>query len=127
MLAIVATGTAVVGALLITSVSPATGAGAKQVLIRAVGPTLAAFGVTGFLADPTVRVLDAKGASVGVNDNWTAALSSTFTQVGAFPLTAGSRDAALLVTVPAGATYTIQVSGVNNGTGEALVEVYEVF
>ncbi|MFM8617319.1 MAG: CotH kinase family protein [Opitutaceae bacterium] len=104
-----------------------TGAGAKQVLIRAVGPTLAAFGVTGFLADPTVRVLDAKGASVGVNDNWTAALLPTFTQVGAFPLTAGSRDAALLVTVPAGATYTIQVSGVNNGTGEALVEVYEVF
>ena len=38
-----------------------------------------------------------------------------------------SRDAALLVTVPAGAAYTIQVSGVNNGTGEALVEVYEVF
>ena len=112
--------------ILIAGIS-VTGTGAKQVLIRAVGPTLAAFGVTGFLADPTVRVLDAKGASVGVNDNWAAALAPTFVQVGAFPLNAGSRDAALLVTVPAGATYTIQVSGVNNGTGEALVEVYEVF
>ncbi|MFM8335825.1 MAG: hypothetical protein ACKODK_09695, partial [Opitutaceae bacterium] len=63
----------------------------------------------------------------GVNDNWAATLAPTFAQVGAFPLNNGSRDAALLVTVPAGATYTIQVSGVNNGTGEALVEVYEVF
>ena len=42
-------------------------------------------------------------------------------------MTPASRDAALLLTLPAGGTYTIQVSGVNNGTGEALVEVYEVF
>jgi hypothetical protein len=47
--------------------------------------------------------------------------------VGAFPLNTASRDAALLVILPAGGTYTIQVSGANNGTGEALIEVYEVF
>jgi hypothetical protein len=47
--------------------------------------------------------------------------------VGAFPLAAGSRDAAALVTLPAGSTYTVKVSGVNNTSGEALVEVYEVF
>jgi hypothetical protein len=51
----------------------------------------------------------------------------TFNQVGAFPLVSGSRDAALLVSLPSGAAYTVQVSG-NAGTpGEALVEIYEVF
>lgn len=102
------------------------GAGSKQVLIRAVGPTLGTFGVPGPLADPILRVIDSKGATIASNDNWAATLAATFVQVGAFPLAAASRDAALVVTLPAG-TYTIQVSGVNNGTGEALVEVYEVF
>jgi hypothetical protein len=104
-----------------------SGAGGKQLLIRAVGPTLAAFGVPGPLADPALSVIDGKGAAVGSNDNWPATLAATFAQVGAFPLTPNSRDAALLVTLPAGNTYTIQVSGVGNATGEALVEVYEVF
>lgn len=103
------------------------GAGSKQLLIRAVGPTLGTFGVPGPLADPTLRVVDGKGVAIASNDNWAAALAPTFVQVGAFPLTAASRDAALLVTLPAGGIYTIQVSGVNNATGEALIEVYEVF
>jgi hypothetical protein len=55
------------------------------------------------------------------------ATAGTFSAVGAFPLTAGSRDAALLLTLNAGASYTVQVAGVSNATGEALVEVYEVF
>jgi hypothetical protein len=59
--------------------------------------------------------------------NWNASLGPVFAQVGAFPLSAGTRDAAPLVTLPAGNTYTVQVSGVNNGTGEALIEIYEVF
>jgi len=104
-----------------------TGAGSKQVLIRAVGPTLGTFGVPGPLADPILRVVDGKGVAIASNDNWAAALAATFVQVGAFPLAAASRDAALVVTLPAGGTYTIVVSGVNNGTGEALIEVYEVF
>jgi hypothetical protein len=104
-----------------------SGAGSKQVLIRAVGPTLTSFGVTSPLGDPALRVIDGSGATVGANDNWAAALAATFAQVGAFPLTSGSRDAALLATLPAGTTYTIQVTGANNTTGEALVEIYEVF
>ena len=104
-----------------------SGTGSKQLLIRAVGPTLATFGVARPLADPTLRVVDGRGTVVGANDNWTTALTTTFAQVGAFPLATASRDAAILLTLPAGGTYTIQVSGVNEGTGEALVEVYEVF
>jgi M6 family metalloprotease-like protein len=103
------------------------GTGTKQVLIRAVGPTLASFGVAGALADPQLEVLDGGGRSLGSNDNWSAVLSSTFGRVGAFPLLSGSRDAAALVTLTAGASYTVKVSGVNNTTGEALIEVYEVF
>jgi hypothetical protein len=110
------------------------GTGTKQVLIRAVGPALTAFGVPGALADPRLEVFDGTGRSLAVNDDWgtavgsaTLATAATFSAVGAFPLTAGSRDAALLLTLNAGASYTVQVAGVNNATGEALVEVYEVF
>ena len=95
-------------------------------LIRAVGPRLADLGVTGVLADPRFEVLRAGStAPVASNDNWDPSLATTFNAVGAFGLTAGSRDAAL-VTALAPGSYTVQVSGVNNGTGEALVEIYEV-
>jgi hypothetical protein len=102
------------------------GTGTKNVLIRAVGPRLADLGVTGVLIDPRFDVFRA-GSTVPVasNDNWDTALTPTFISVGAFALTAGSRDAALVTSLTPG-SYTVQVSGVNNGTGEALVEIYEV-
>jgi hypothetical protein len=46
--------------------------------------------------------------------------------VGAFALNTGSADSAMVLTVPAGATYTVQVSGVSSATGVALAEVYEL-
>ena len=111
-----------------------SGSGTKQVLIRAVGPALTGFGVPGALEDPRLEIYDGSGRSLAANDNWgtpvgsaAAATAATFSQVGAFPLAAGSRDAALLITLSAGASYTVQVAGVNNTTGEALIEVYEVF
>ncbi len=103
-----------------------SGTGTKRVLIRAVGPTLAAFGVQGRLNDPLLRVLDSKGSEVVFNDNWDPALSVIFSQVGAFSLTAGSKDAAVLPSLIAGSTYTVQVSGADGGIGEALLEIYEV-
>jgi hypothetical protein len=102
------------------------GTGAKNLLIRAVGPRLADLGVTGVLADPRFEVFrSGSTTAVASNDNWDASLAATFTAVGAFGLTAGSRDAALVTSLTPG-SYTVQVSGVNNGTGEALVEIYEV-
>ena len=47
------------------------------------------------------------------------------TQVGAFSLPSSSADSAVLLTLPTGA-YTVQVSGVNGTTGNAMVEIYEV-
>lgn len=104
------------------------GGGPLQLLIRAVGPGLAPFGVGGLLADPQI-VITPLGGSVPVagNDNWGGSpeLAAAFAAAGAFALPPDSRDAAVLVRLPPGA-YTVTVSGVANATGTALVEVYDV-
>ncbi|MSU50665.1 MAG: hypothetical protein EXS37_16525 [Opitutus sp.] len=101
----------------------------KTLLIRAIGPTLAAFGVTDVLADPRLEIIGSTATgTVAANDNWggSTALSSAFAARGAFPLAAAdSKDAALLVTLQPG-NYSAQVSGVGDTTGEALIEIYEV-
>lgn len=100
------------------------GTGPRNVLIRAVGPTLAAFGVPGTLADPKLEVYSG-ATKIAENDNWVASLAPTFDSVGAFQLAAGSRDAALVISLQPG-SYTVQVPGADGGTGEALVELYEL-
>ena len=105
----------------------------KRLLIRGVGPRLAAFGVAGVLADPKLELFLSEGGRstlFAVNDNWSeigaAPARAAFAAVGAFDLAdAASRDAAMVVVVPAGA-FTAQVSGVAGMTGEALVEIYEL-
>jgi hypothetical protein len=98
----------------------------QRLLIRGVGPTLQQFGVTEVLADPKIRLFDRQAALLQENDNWegTAAMRAAFAQTGAFALPAGSRDAALLVSVAPG-LYTVEVSGVGGTTGVALVEIYD--
>ncbi len=102
------------------------GTGARRLLIRAVGPTLGVFGVTGTLVDPRLDVYSGQTV-VAANDNWDVAAtpSATQTGVGAFALTVGSRDAVLIVNLNPG-SYTAQVSGVGGTTGVALVEIYEL-
>lgn len=111
----------------------------KRILIRGVGPGISQFGVSNVVADPLLKVYDNQHAVVAQNDNWETAqpinatdtpatatqITSVDTSVGAFPLTAGSTDAAVLVTLNPG-QYTAIVSGANSGTGNAIVEVYEV-
>lgn len=96
----------------------------RTILIRAIGPTLASFGVTGALSDPRLELYSGP-TKINENDDWASALSATFTAVGAFAPVPRSRDAALLVTLAPGG-YTVQVSGVGGAAGEALVELYEV-
>lgn len=102
------------------------GTGNCTVLLRAVGPALASYGVTGTLADPQLALYNSS-ALIRANDDWAGSptLASTFTTVGAFALDPASKDAALLVTLPPG-SYTVQVSGTAATTGVALVEIYEV-
>jgi len=101
------------------------GTGTKQLLIRAIGPKLAAFGVSGALVDPKLEIYSGAGVKLTENDDWAATLATTFSSVGAFALDAGSKDAALLTTLSTG-SYTVQVRGADGGTGEALIELYEV-
>jgi hypothetical protein len=98
----------------------------KQVLVRAVGPTLAVFGVPDTLTDPKLKLYNSASVKIAENDNWNASGATTFASVGAFALSAGSRDAPLVANLPP-SSYTAQVSGLGGGrSGVALVEVYEV-
>ncbi len=99
------------------------GTGTKQMLVRAVGPTLTAFGVTGVLGDPQLSLVSAT-ATVASNDNWLAADATTFTSSGAFALAATSKDAALVAPLSAGA-YTAPVTATDGGSGVALLEIYD--
>ncbi|MBL9202364.1 MAG: hypothetical protein JNL39_17775 [Opitutaceae bacterium] len=103
------------------------GATPARVLVRAVGPTLASFGVPGVVADPQLALFNASSVKIGENNDWlgTSELTAAFAAVGAFALPATSKDAALVASLAPG-NYSVQVSGVNGTTGVALVEVYEV-
>jgi hypothetical protein len=105
------------------------GTQSRPLLIRASGPALAQFGLTGVLADPQLTLY--RGSSVvATNDNWSMAATAELTraattQSGAFPLVEGGLDSAIVVTLDPGA-YTVNVAGSNATTGLALVEVYDV-
>jgi hypothetical protein len=107
-----------------------SGSGSEQLLVRADGPSLTQYGVSGVLAQPTLGLYDAAGTLVASNTGWGSAadpaqIASDAAAVGAFAFAAGSADSAQVVTLPAGA-YTMQVSGVGGTTGVALAEIYGV-
>jgi probable HAF family extracellular repeat protein len=99
--------------------------GSQTALIRASGPALSSYGVPSPLADPKLNVY-AGGTVVAINDNWNddPSLAAAATRTGAFPFNADSLDAALDISLNAGA-YTAHVSGNNGGTGQVLLEVYD--
>jgi hypothetical protein len=78
------------------------------------------------MADPKLELFSG-ALIINSNDNWdgSATFSAAFTDVGAFGLGTGSKDAVLLVTLPPG-NYSAQVSGVAGSTGLTLVEVYDL-
>jgi hypothetical protein len=102
----------------------------KTVLIRGVGPTLSTtFGVVGVLANPRITLFSGS-TQIATNSNWAVGnnvtqLTYTFAQVGAFSLTSGSLDAAMINTLQPG-SYSVQITGVGNTSGVALLEVYDV-
>lgn len=104
-----------------------SGETARTVLVRAVGPGLAQFGVPETMPDPQLTLFGDRGVVVGENDNWGGAdeLAAFAASVGAFPLAnPASNDALLLLTLAPG-KYTVQLKGKQAG-GAALIEVYEV-
>lgn len=109
----------------------------KRVLVRGIGPALVGFGVTDTLPDPVLKLY--RGSTVmAENDNWEnpqpgsssetsggLAIAAAASGAGAFALPAGSKDAAVIVTLTPGA-YSAVVSGANSDSGAGLVEVYEL-
>src|SRR5471030_832906 len=120
------------GASVLTVGFVITGTGGKTVLIRGVGPGLAAFGVGGTVADPALVLYNSSNVQIASNDNWGTPVGSTlpitaatFSAAGAFALPANSKDAAILVSLLPG-NYTAQMSAGAGAAGLGIVEIYEV-
>jgi len=106
------------------------GSTARTVLIRATGPTLATFGLTGVLPDPKLTLTNVgvtPNVVLATNTGWQGdpLIGAAAGSVGAFSWGDTSADSALLVTLPPG-NYTAGVAGASGDSGVALVEVYEV-
>jgi hypothetical protein len=97
----------------------------KNVIIRALGPSLAAFGVSGVLADPKLGLYDINGTLIASDDNWQDD-SSQATQIQAAGLAPTNANESALAETLSPANYTAIVRGVNNTTGVGLFEVYDI-
>jgi len=111
-----------------------------QLLIRGVGPGLAAFGLTGTLAAPLIELKDSGGVLIASDNGWgnppvagassvaasvRQATAADMSSAGAFAITPDSADSAMVVTLPPG-SYTAVVSGAGGATGTCLAEVYQL-
>jgi hypothetical protein len=106
-----------------------SGSTAETVLIRAMGPGLTqVFQLPGTLAQPVLTLVDSKGNVVESNTGWGGdpTLTAAEAVVGAYAVSSSSQDSFLLVTLNPG-SYTAEITGVNNSTGIATVEIYEVY
>jgi uncharacterized delta-60 repeat protein len=108
-----------IAGLVISGTSP------KTVLLRAVGPGLAGLDVANPLAEPHLVLFDVNGQQLFQADAWidSAVLRNETARLGATPLAAGSKDAAILVTLQPG-IYTLHIRSAD-GEGIALAEVYD--
>jgi hypothetical protein len=98
-----------------------TGTQSKKIIIRAIGPSLP---LAGKLADPKLELHDATGATIASNDNWKEASNKQAILDSTVP-PSNDKESAIVASLSPGA-YTAIVSGVNNTTGIALVEVYDL-
>jgi hypothetical protein len=94
-----------------------------NVIVRAIGPSLAGFGVPNPLQDPILSLHNADGVMVAENDNWRDTNESAIAASGFAP--SNNAESAILIARPPGNTTAI-VRGKNGGIGNALVEVYRL-
>ncbi len=99
--------------------------GATNVIIRAIGPSLAQRGLSNVLADPTLELRDANGALLQSNDNWQDDPDQAARISAANLAPSNSLESAIWVSLAPG-NYTAIVKGKNNGVGIGLVEVYSL-
>jgi sugar lactone lactonase YvrE len=103
-----------------------TGAGPKQVILRALGPTLGQppFNVPNALANPVLELYDARSVLITSNENWGSAPNAAAISASGFA-PPNSLESAILTTLSPG-NYTAIVRGANNSSGVALVEGYDL-
>jgi broad specificity polyphosphatase/5'/3'-nucleotidase SurE len=99
--------------------------GADNVIVRGIGPSLTAFGVPNALANPTLELRNSSGTLIRSNDNWMddSVQKALIMAAGLAPT--NMLESAIHETLAPG-QYTALLSGVNNGTGVGLVEVYDL-
>jgi hypothetical protein len=108
---------ALIGGFIVTGTQP------KKVIVRAIGPSLS---LSGALANPTLELRDGTGTLIRSNDDWRVGGQEADIIATTIP-PSSDLEAAIVETLPAnGAGYTAIVGGLNNGTGMALVEVYDL-
>lgn len=100
-------------------------AGATQVALRGLGPSLANAGLSNVLADPTLDLRDANATRIGFNDDWmdNPAQAVQLTANGLAPQ--NGRESGIFATLAPG-LYTVILAGKDGGTGVGLVEIYKV-
>jgi hypothetical protein len=104
------------------------GDSSETVLVRAIGPGLIPYGVTGVMADPQLTVYDSKSNIIGFNFGWggSSDIIKANSYTGAFPLNNySSADSAIILTLNPGA-YTIKANSASGSGGSVLIEVYEM-
>ena len=97
--------------------------GGGRIVLRAIGPSLGAFGVTDPLPDPVLTLKDVNGTTLATNDDWQSSQGADITAAGLAPT--NSLESAILTSLPAG-NYSGVVSGKGSATGVALVEIYQL-
>lgn len=101
-----------------------SGSDSKQVIIRAVGPSLAGNGMVGALGDTTLDLYDSSGQLLASNDNWRESQQAQIEATGLAP--SNPLESAILTTLNGNSSYTAVVRGKNGATGVGLVEVYDL-
>jgi len=100
------------------------GTDSKQIVVRALGPSLTAAGVPNALADPTLDFFNSQGTKIDSNDDWMTSSQKTQIQNSGLAPT-NAKESAILQTLSAG-VYTAVVHGTHGGTGVGSVEVYQL-
>jgi hypothetical protein len=106
-----------IGGFIITGNTP------KKIAVRGMGPALASFGITDFLADPVLELRASGGALLQTNDNWKDSQQAEIQALGLAPN--DNREAVMVTTLNPG-SYTALLTGKGGSTGVGLVEIYDV-
>ena len=107
----------VIGGFIITGNAP------RKIIVRAIGPSLIASGITDALADPTLDLRASDGSRIRANDNWKDTQQAEIEATGIPPQ--NDLEAAIVATLPPG-SYTAILRGKGQGSGVALLEIYDL-